>query len=140
MSDASLLGGDDDHNWSWSLPFAASSAPKARTHVTVVLRHLGVPAPVVDDACLVVSELLANALRYARPLPQGQLQVGLEVGEDALRLLVIDGGSATVPSLVSSSPMSAGGRGLSIVQRLTRDWGVRESRSGNTVFGVLGLD
>jgi len=121
------------------LAFSPSSAPTARSCVSDTLRRLGTAQTVIDDARVVVSELLANALRHARPLPTGHLQVGLVVGTGSLRIFVTDGGSATLPSLTNASPMSPGGRGLSIVGTLTRDWGVRESSGGNTVFGVLDL-
>ena len=52
-------------------------------------------------------------------------------------IFVNDGGSATLPTLISTPLLSLGGRGLSIVRTLTRDWGVQETRNGNTVFGVL---
>ncbi len=136
MSATAPLGGDDQA-WSWSLPFAPSSAPTARTCVTGVLRRVGIAQAVVDDARIVVSELLANALRHARPLPEGCLQVGLELRRGSLRIFVTDGGAATLPTLINPPPMSIGGRGLSIVRTLTRDWGVNESSGGNTVFGVI---
>jgi hypothetical protein len=50
---------------------------------------------------------------------------------------VADGGAATVPSIVSPAPMARSGRGLGIVHTLTRDWGVKETSDGNTVFGIL---
>jgi anti-sigma regulatory factor (Ser/Thr protein kinase) len=109
----------------------------ARTNVTVALRSHGIAQPTVDDARIVVSELMGNALRHAQPLTSGGLTVGIEVGADSVRIWVSDGGSATLPTLVSPPVMSPSGRGLSIVRTLTRSWGVQERPSGNTVFGVL---
>ncbi len=94
---------------------------------------------VIEDARLVLSELLANALRHARPLPGGTLRVNLTLDDASIRICVVDGGSATLPTLLHAPPMAVGGRGLAIVRTLTRDWGVKESRTGNTVFGVLAL-
>ncbi len=129
---------DDDHQfWSWMLPFVPASARIARTHVSVVLRHFGMSQQTIDDARMVASELVGNALRHARPLPQGQLLLGLEIDGESVRIFVNDGGSATLPTLISTPLLSLGGRGLSIVRTLTRDWGVQETRNGNTVFGVL---
>ncbi|MEP6666963.1 MAG: ATP-binding protein [Nocardioidaceae bacterium] len=124
---------------SWTVPFSPTSVRTARTTITVALRRHGVTPGVIDDARMVVSELLGNALRHARPLPDGVLRVVLEIQDGAIRLSVVDGGSATLPTLLSPPTMALGGRGLSIVRNLTRDWGVLESRGGNTVFGVLNL-
>jgi hypothetical protein len=65
--------------------------------------------------------------------------VGLILEATAVRIFVVDGGSATLPTLLNPPPMAIGGRGLSIVRTLSRDWGVQETGSGNTVFGVLNL-
>ncbi len=123
----------------WTFPFAARAVRAARTTVGGVLSRLGADSAIIDDARLVVSELLGNALRHARPLPDGTIQVGLRVEADTVRLFVVDGGSPTLPTLLNPPPLALGGRGLSIVRTLTRDWGVHETGTGNTVFGVLAL-
>jgi anti-sigma regulatory factor (Ser/Thr protein kinase) len=127
----------DGHTW--TVPFSASAVHVARAAVTHALHTAGVAAHIVEDARVVVSELLGNALRHARPLPDGTLRVELVLEPRSLRICVIDGGSVTLPTLLHPPPMSVGGRGLSIVRTLTQNWGVRESRSGNTVYGVLNL-
>jgi anti-sigma regulatory factor (Ser/Thr protein kinase) len=119
------------------MPFSAASVRGARTNVTVALRRHGVPQPAVDDARIVVSELLGNALRHARPIPNAGLVLTLEVEPDAVRLSVSDGGSATLPTLLHPPALASSGRGLTIVRTLTREWGVREGANGNTVFGVI---
>lgn len=111
----------------------------ARTDVTVALRRYGVAQHVVNDARIVTSELLGNALRHARPIRDTGLVLTLEVQPDAVRLSVSDGGSATLPNLLHPPELASSGRGLTIVRTLTREWGVKESDEGNTVFGVLGL-
>jgi anti-sigma regulatory factor (Ser/Thr protein kinase) len=108
-------------------------------NVTVALRRYGVPQQVVDDARIVVSELLGNALRHARPIQDTGLMLSLEVQPDSVRLSVSDGGSATLPTLLHPPDLALSGRGLTIVRTLTREWGVREGVDGNTVFGVLAL-
>lgn len=122
---------------SWTVPFTPSAVAYARATITHALGRLGVSAAVVEDARLVISELMGNALRHARPLPEGVLRVGMAVDESVVRLFVVDGGSTSLPTVLHTSAMSLGGRGLSIVHTLTRDWGVEERGTGNTVFGVL---
>jgi len=127
----------DGHTW--TVPFSASAVHVARAAVTHALHTAGVGANIVEDARVVVSELLGNALRHARPLPDGTLLVELVLEPRSLRICVVDGGSVTLPTLRHPPPMSVGGRGLSIVRTLTQNWGVQESGSGNTVYGVLTL-
>ncbi len=121
------------------MPFAPSAVRTARTSVTVALRRHGVTQHVVDDARIVVSELLGNALRHARPIPHAGLVLTLEVEPDSVRLAVSDGGSPTLPTLLHPPDLASSGRGLTIVCTLTREWGVREGPDGNTVFGVLAI-
>ena len=124
---------------SWSVPFNPAAVPTARTSVTIALRRHAVPQSVIDDARIVVSELLGNALRHARPIPETGLVLSLELQRDSVRLSVSDGGSATLPTLLHPPELALSGRGLTIVRTLTTEWGVRESADGNTVFGVLAI-
>jgi serine/threonine-protein kinase RsbW len=124
-------------SWSWSLPFRLTSVPNARRLVSQTLVANGVQPDVVADASSVLSELVGNALRHARALADGGLDISLVVDDGSVLVSVADGGAATVPSIVSPAPMARSGRGLGIVHTLTRDWGVRETSDGNTVFGIL---
>jgi serine/threonine-protein kinase RsbW len=123
--------------WSWLLPFNAVSARAGRGHVTQILRSAGVGQPTIDDACAVLTELLANAVRHARPRPDGQVLVTMVLDNASVSIAVADGGGVTVPNLMHPAPLAPNGRGLGIVHTLTRDWGVRAAAEGNTVFGVL---
>lgn len=122
---------------SWVVPFASSSARTVRTDITVELRRCGVVQRTIDDARIVASELLGNALRYAEPLATGGLGVCLQVQPNWVRIAVSDGGSMTLPALLHSPMLAPGGRGLAIVNTLASTWGVQERSDGNTVFGVL---
>ena len=50
-----------------------------------------------DDARLVVSELVGNAVRHARPLADGTMQVAWGQADDAVDIAVTDGGALTTP-------------------------------------------
>jgi anti-sigma regulatory factor (Ser/Thr protein kinase) len=128
----------DGETWSWTLPFELTSVRAARQQVADLLVARGVADELIGDACSVVSELVGNALRHARPLPDGTLEVNVVLDESSVVLTVADGGAeGTIPSVVSPMPLARSGRGLTIVHTLTSDWGVRESADGNTVFGIL---
>ncbi len=124
---------------SWVVPFTPSSVRAARLNLTAAMRRNDVPQPVIDDAMIVVSELLGNAVRHAKPIPGTGLVLTLEIRSESVWLSVSDGGSATLPTLLHPPPFASSGRGLTIVRSLTAEWGVREGVAGNTVFAVLAL-
>lgn len=118
-----------------------SSAAAARRELGSDLVEWGLPAAVVDDAELVVSELIGNAVRYGRPLPGNTLRVAWEVESDCLVLKVTDGGSPHSPHFRDAGPSDVRGRGLAIVDALARKWGVDRYQNGvgpvSTVWAEL---
>ncbi|MBO0774707.1 MAG: ATP-binding protein [Actinobacteria bacterium] len=119
------------------LPYAAASVGAARWRLTAELRHAGVFPAAVGDAALVVSELMSNAIRHARPLPGALVGVTWALDGGSLAITVSDGGSATRPRPASPPLSSLGGRGLGIVERLSCRWGVSTGEARTTVWAVL---
>jgi len=119
------------------LPYAPASVAVARQRLAADLNAAGIYAGAVGDAVLVVSELLSNAIRHARPLPGSNVQVAWALDDDAVEVEVSDGGAATRPTLAQPTVSSLGGRGLDIVEYLARTWGVRSDAGGLTVWAVL---
>jgi len=119
------------------LPYAPASVAVARQRLTADLDAAGVIQAAVGDAVLVVSELLSNAIRHARPLPGASVQVAWAVDDGAIEVAVSDGGAPTRPYPAHASVSALGGRGLDIVQYLSRTWGVRTDPDGLTVWAVL---
>lgn len=119
------------------LPCAPASVAVARQRLTADLAAAGILHAAVRDAALVVSELLSNAIRHAQPLPGANLQVAWAVDDGAVEVAVSDGGSHTRPRQTHGSLSSLGGRGLDIVEYLSRKWGVRTDDFGLTVWAVL---
>lgn len=97
----------------------------------------GLPPRLVDDAALVLSELLTNALRHARPLEGGSVEVSWAVTGSAVEVAVSDGGSATRPVAAHPPATALGGRGLSIVASVAEDWGVVDRPGRTTVWARL---
>ena len=131
---------------SMTVPHGPAGVGVARRRMREELRGSGAPDAVVDDAVLILSELLSNAYRHARPLLNSQ-SVRASWSRDAegeLTIAVTDGGGPTRPLPATPSVSARGGRGLSIISALSRDWGVRSDGTpgeaqgeGVTVWAVL---
>jgi anti-sigma regulatory factor (Ser/Thr protein kinase) len=119
------------------LPHAPSSVAVARRRLSSELADSGVYESIVDDASVIVSELISNALRHARPLPSGQVRVCWLRRGDLLEVEVSDGGAMTEPRRGPGTLSSLGGRGLGIVEALSEGWGVRHEDGATTVWAVL---
>ena len=123
---------------SLDLPFSAESARLARQHLIGWLQqHPGEPCH--DDARLVVSELVGNAVRHARPLADGSLRVEWAADDHTLDIAVSDGGGRTEPVRVDAGVSDLDGRGLAIIETLASRWWVEASRTSTTVHALLPL-
>lgn len=120
-----------------TLPFEKASVPRARRMVGAELRGQGLPGDLVSDIMLVVSELVGNALRHARPLPTGDVKVSWAVRDRDVRVSVTDGGGPTSPRILKTPVSALGGRGLSIVAEMSATWGVERSATTSTVYATL---
>jgi anti-sigma regulatory factor (Ser/Thr protein kinase) len=120
-----------------ALPFAASSASIARTPLKQWLMDLGQPTNVIEDSRLVVSELVGNAVRHARPLADGTVIVTWNKADAGLDIAVTDGGAHTDPHTIDAAASDLAGRGLTIVQELSSRWWLEKSRSRSTVHALV---
>lgn len=119
------------------LPYAPSSVAVARQRLSTELQDCGVFSAAIDDAVLVVSELLSNALRHAHPLPSGMVRVAWLRSNEHIEVAVSDGGAATEPRAGRPTLSSLGGRGLGIVEYVAESWGVRHDPDSTTVWAIL---
>lgn len=119
-------------------PWRPASVSKVRRAVVADLDARDMPAAVIDEAEIVTSELVSNAIRHARPLADGTLRVRWKVKGDAVELEVTDGGGVSIPKPAPRVLWATTGRGLRIVRSLAHEWGVTEDRSGVTVWAALG--
>ena len=118
------------------VPFTAPSAARVRRELRDWMVAQGLPRDVVEDARVVVSELVGNSVRHAHPLPTNEIVVRWWLEGDALALTVSDGGgSRSSPHAVAASMSAVSGRGLSIVDALAERWWV-EDRDGYTTVHV----
>lgn len=128
---------------SMAVPHGPAGVGRARHRMREQLRDRGMSDAVVDDAVLILSELLSNACRHGRPLGRaeigdGDVRAAWEVDEAGrLTVEVTDGGGPTRPAPATPSVTARGGRGLNIISSLAQDWGVRDSSSGEVTVWVV---
>jgi anti-sigma regulatory factor (Ser/Thr protein kinase) len=121
------------------LPFSASSAAVARQQLIEWMQTLNARDDQRENARLVVSELVGNAVRHARPLADGTMKVAWVAGPTGLDIAVTDGGARTSPEKVDAGVSDLAGRGLAIVETLASRWWVESTRSRTTVHALLVL-
>lgn len=121
------------------LPHDLASAAVARRHVTEMLHRQDIAPDRCDDAALIVSELVGNALRHGRPRPDGTLRVMWSLDGHRLRVEVTDGGGPSRPELRSAAAtrMAVSGRGLAIIDALAEAWGSHSDAAGTTVWAMV---
>ncbi|MEU6840843.1 ATP-binding protein [Streptomyces sp. NPDC046716] len=128
---------------SMAVPHGPAGVGEARHRMRDQLRINGVPESVVDDAVLILSELLSNACRHGRPLGDdlagdGDVRAAWRVDDrGCLTVEVTDGGGPTRPVPATPSVTARGGRGLNIITALADDWGVRDDRRGEVTVWVV---
>jgi anti-sigma regulatory factor (Ser/Thr protein kinase) len=118
------------HTW----PGEPGSIAAARHFVAEAVT--GVSAELLDILVLLVSELATNSVVHAA----SPFRVRVEVGDRAVRIEVHDLDSGRI-EIAHATPEDLHGRGLSIVDVLSDDWGVIRSadESGKTVWFILNL-
>ena len=121
------------------LDFHGASVRAARERLRTSLADR-CPESLMEDARVVLSELVANSLRHAKPLDDHTIAVAWSMRPDVLRLTVTDGGSpSSVPTPRKPGELATGGRGLKMVQTLAERWGVESEGAGTTVWAEVAL-
>ena len=121
------------------LPCEPSSVPLARRRVQEWLARFGVPLDRIEDARIVVSELVGNSVRHGRPLLDGTIVVAWGLEDGSVELCVTDGGADTQPRRVHAPPSAPSGRGMAIVDLLTDEWWLERTPTRSTVHARLSV-
>jgi anti-sigma regulatory factor (Ser/Thr protein kinase) len=99
----------------------------------------GLAPDLLQDARLVVSELVTNAVRHGSAGPTPWIELTCELTTSHLRIEVADsGGGSSRPTVQPRQADRPSGWGLYLVQRLADHWGVREGE-GTLVWCELAL-
>lgn len=121
----------------FAVPHQAVSVPAVR-HMVVDALSDSLDDELLHEAGVIASELLANAVRHARPREDGRMVIRWQVRAGVLDLEVTDGGSAGEIRPLRPATLSTNGRGLRIVRSLAHEWGVVQNSHGRTVWACLG--
>jgi anti-sigma regulatory factor (Ser/Thr protein kinase) len=123
-----------------SLEFGAlaTAVPCARLHTTVVLHEWGI-GELADNAELVVSELVTNALKASQSMHEIR-PFALCLRSDYKRLIIeVWDHSPREPRPAPEDGKDEGGRGLLVVEALSTRWGYqRTGYSAKVVWAELG--
>ena len=115
------------------LSSSAGAPAAARRALEPVTRSL--PPRAASELLVVVSELVANAVRHSR---DGCIRLNVELEDDLARVEVTDPGNGfEPPARPQSSDPERGGFGLVLVDRLARRWGVRRNDDSTVVWSEL---
>jgi hypothetical protein len=123
----------------------------AREHVACALSGWGLSGDVVDVARLLISELVTNSIHVsggpgraplagAGPDCAERISVTVQLAPGRLVIEVFDH-DLRPPVLADEGADAESGRGLVLVQALSKEWGhFFPPSGGKTVFAVIGLD
>ena len=107
------------------LPFEPSTPNMVRTKLAGYLTVNRAPSNVIDNALIVVSEMIANAVSHGVPTDDGMLEISWNLKPELLELCAFDDDSLS-------------GRGLSIIKKVADRWWV-DSTEGTSVHAELSL-
>lgn len=120
------------------LPFAPSTPSMARTKLAAFLTINRAPASLIDDALIVVSEMIANAVSHGVPSADNMMDISWNLKREVLELCVSDGGDVPTLTPIEFDEDSLGGRGLSIINTVADRWWV-DATEGTSVHAELTL-
>jgi anti-sigma regulatory factor (Ser/Thr protein kinase) len=86
----------------------------------------------IEDVALVVSELVTNAVVHG----DGDITLNVTVALDSVRVEVGDR-EPELPDRLVAALDAESGRGLLLVSRIARDWGVRAAGTGKVVWAEM---
>jgi anti-sigma regulatory factor (Ser/Thr protein kinase) len=117
------------------MPHRVDSVPAARAFLTKLLHGWDISDEVIDEASLLTTELISNAVEHG----SGVVDMEIAVHDGLLRVGVHDSSRQLPETGDGTSASLEGGRGIWLVQSIARDWGSDSSGTepGKTVWFEL---
>ena len=114
-------------------PGSGDQVGRARLFVGQVLGR----CPISDEAILLTSELVTNAITHTASGRGGKVTVTVYRDETRVRIEVRDDGSAEIPVVRPHDDARDSGYGLGLVELMAHRWGHRGGRRGRIVWFML---
>jgi len=123
----------DRFDRSWRFAGQLTAVRQARTIITSALRARGLHGTALMDAQILVAELVANAVEHGR----SAFTVSISIDHDRVLVSVADD-SAELPVVAGPrTSRDSSGRGMQLVHRLARRWGVDPLPLGKSVWAEV---
>lgn len=108
--------------------FADARAPSKAREFLALLRFNGIDAKQLQQASLLVSELVTNCVVHAGLSGRDTIDLTLELDQSRLRIEVKDAGHGYDLSSALESKRAGFGYGLRLVQALSDRWGIADGK------------
>lgn len=131
---AAVEAGPQARRYQRTLAATPGAPAQARKLVTAACLDWQLPIELSDDAEVVATELVSNAVRHAG----GDLVLRAALGQRFLHISVRDGNPAP-PTRLIPDPYVGRGRGLILVDALASGWGSTPVSGGKVVWATLRL-
>ena len=113
----------------------AGGTPNVSEARAFVALTLGAEHPCTDEAVLLCSELVTNAVLHSESgQPGGTVTVVVLGLPGAVRIEVVDNGSTRSTPVVKADVYEPHGHGLFLVEQLAEQWGYTRDEVGTTVW------
>jgi anti-sigma regulatory factor (Ser/Thr protein kinase) len=117
------------------MPHRVDSVPAARAFLAKLLHGWDISDQVIDDASLLTTELMTNAVQHG----SGAVELEIAVHDGLLHIGVHDDAADLPVTRGVTRATLEGGRGIWLVQSIARDWGSDSTgeEPGKTVWFEL---
>ena len=117
-----------------TLPAQVLSPAAARRAVREAMTGAGLEV-ILDDAVLLVSELVTNAVVHAGT----RIELRVDIGPGSVLVEVIDFRPRALPDLLGKPEADReAGRGMLLLDAVAKEWGIRHFAGGKAVWFQLG--
>jgi anti-sigma regulatory factor (Ser/Thr protein kinase)/transcriptional regulator with XRE-family HTH domain len=133
IQDAALGGAPAWHPGRFLKRFPNSDRAPTLARAALIATAVGIPERAMEDATLVVSELVTNSVKHTE---SGWIELEITLAADRLRIQVSDQSHATIRP---RTPGADGGWGIVIIGEVATRWGVERHREGKTIWAEFDL-
>lgn len=117
----------------FTVPIGPTAPQLARREVARRAAEYEITDGPLDDAILVVSEVVTNVVRHSDAREGEQVTITVDRGDHGLRISVEQ--PSALPTLAPSyEPTADGGMGLAIIEKITAAWGIDPGPPGRVWF------